>query len=198
MKKSLIILTLALGLTCGTYAQTYSGRIVVVDLNKIFNDYYKTPIASAKLKETAEGFNKEHQTLVADYQKLVEEVKKLQQEQDKPEYTAAVREEKSKLLKDKLADANKKQQEINEFLQIHKRQLDEQTQRMRQTILKEISEVIQKESRDTGYMLVLDKSGNTLNGVPGVVYGQDSIDITDSIIKILNKNAPKEEKPKTP
>src|SRR5436309_2617051 len=31
---------------------------------------------------------------------------------------------------------------------------------------------------------------NTLNGVPGLVYSQDSIEITDDIVKILNKNKP--------
>ena len=34
------------------------------------------------------------------------------------------------------------------------------------------------------------KSGNSLNGIPGVLYAQDNTDITDDIIKILNKNAP--------
>jgi Skp family chaperone for outer membrane proteins len=62
---------------------------------------------------------------------------------------------------------------------------------MRQTILKEIEDVIDKEARDAGYQLVLDKSGTTMNGVPSVVFSQDSLEITDDIVKILNKNQPK-------
>jgi Skp family chaperone for outer membrane proteins len=62
---------------------------------------------------------------------------------------------------------------------------------MRQTILKEVQDVIDKEARDAGYQLVLDKSGNTLNGVAVLVYSQDSLEITDDILKILNKNQPK-------
>jgi Skp family chaperone for outer membrane proteins len=62
---------------------------------------------------------------------------------------------------------------------------------MRQTILKEIQDVIDKESRDAGYQLVLDKSGNTANAVPTVLFSQDSLEITDDIIKVLNKNQPK-------
>ena len=62
--------------------------------------------------------------------------------------------------------------------------------RMRQGILKEVTDVVQKEAKDAGYLLVLDKSGNTLNGLPSLVFAQDNLDITADIIKILNKNAP--------
>jgi Skp family chaperone for outer membrane proteins len=68
--------------------------------------------------------------------------------------------------------------------------LDQQTQRMRQGILKEIKDVILKESRDSGYAMVLDKSGNTANGEPAVIYSQEALDITEDILKILNKNKP--------
>ncbi|MGA2139825.1 MAG: OmpH family outer membrane protein, partial [Verrucomicrobiia bacterium] len=85
----------------------------------------------------------------------------------------------------------KLQRDIEEYRTSHRKILDDQTQRMRQTILKEIQDVINKEARDAGYQLVLDKSGNTLNGISIVVFSQDSLEITDVIIKTLNKNQPK-------
>jgi Skp family chaperone for outer membrane proteins len=94
-------------------------------------------------------------------------------------------------LTDKLADAQKSQRDIEEYRRNHQKILEEQTQRMRMTILKEINEIIAKEAKDSGYQFVFDKSGNTLNGVPSIVYSQDSLEITDAIIKVLNKNAPK-------
>lgn len=194
MNKHILTAIVAAGLALGAtaHAQTGAGRIVTVDLNKVFNEYYKTPTASGKLKETAEGFNKEHEEMVADYKKAVEELSKLRDEQDKPEYTAEVREQKKKAVQEKLAETSKKQRDIDEYRRSHQKILEDQTQRMRQNILKEINEVIQKESRDAGYLLVLDKSGNTLNGVPPIVYSQDQLDITDDIVKILNKNRPKD------
>jgi outer membrane protein len=180
----------AVGLFAGS-AGAQTGRMVVVDLNKIFNEYYKTPQASAKLKETADSFNKEHETLMDGYRKLVEEINKLREEQDKPEYSAEIRDQKRKALTDKLADAQKSQREIEEYRRNHQKILEEQTQRMRMTILKEINEIIAKEAKDSGYQFVFDKSGNTLNGVPSIVYSQDSLEITDAILKVLNKNAPK-------
>jgi outer membrane protein len=182
----------ALAWCSAAFAQTQGGRIATVDLNRIFNEYYKTPTASAKLKETAEGFNKEHEEMVADYKKAVDELNKLRDDQDKPEYTADVREQKKKAVQEKLAETSKKQRDIEEYRRSHQKILEDQTTRMRQSILKEINEVVQKEARDAGYLLVLDKSGNTLNGVPSIVYAQDQLEITDDIVKILNKNRPKD------
>ena len=193
MKSTMIAFIAAamLGLAHTATAQTPSGRIATVDLNKIFTDYYKTPIASAKLKETVESFNKEQEEMVGNYKKAIDELNKLRDEQDKPEYSAEIREQKHKAVADKLSDTQKLQRDIEEYRASHRKILDDQTQRMRQTILKEIQDVINKEARDAGYQLVFDKSGNTLNGVSIVVFSQDSLEITDDIIKILNKNQPK-------
>ncbi len=135
--------------------------------------------------------------MLAQYRKQVDELNKLRDEQDKPEYSAEVREQKKKAFQEKLAETQKTQRDIEEYRLSHKQSLDQQTARMRQNIIKEITDVIVKEARDKGYTFVFDKSGNTFNGVPGIVYAQDNTDITDDIIKILNRNAPKTETPKT-
>ena len=194
IKHKLQLLSIALALLAfqgGLFAQAPSGRIVTVDLNRLFNDYYRTPVASQKLKDTAEQYNKEHEEMLAQYRALVDELNKLREDQDKPEYTAAVREQKRKAVAEKLTETQKLQRDIEDYRAVHRRILEEQTQRMRQTILKEINDVIDKESRAAGYQLVFDKSGSTLNGVPTIVFAQDSMDITDEIAKILNKNQPK-------
>jgi outer membrane protein len=188
---SLLCIAATLVLAAPGRAQLTGGRIVTVDLNRVFNEYHKRPIAEAKLRETAETFNKEHDEMMANYRKQIEELNKLREEQDKPEYSPEVREQKRKAVSEKLAETQKLQRDIEEYRTTHRRILEEQTARMRQNILKEINDVITKESRDAGYLLVLDRSGNTLNGVPAVVFSQDTIDITEHIISILNRGQPK-------
>src|SRR5436309_14916064 len=158
MKTTVAMLVLA-GLLAGavaSQAQVQSGRTVTVDLNKVFNEYYKTPIASQKLKDTAEQYNKERDEMVAQYRKQVDELNKLREEQDKTEFTAEVREQKKKAFQEKLAETQKTQREIDEFRTSHRQILDQQQQRMRQGIVKEITDVINKEARDAGYAFVFD------------------------------------------
>src|ERR1035441_3062259 len=135
----------------GTGRIAPAGRIVTVDLNKVFTDYYKTPIASGKIKDTAESFNKELNEMVDNYKKEIEDLNKLREHQDKPEYTAEVREQKRKAVSEKLAETQKIQRDLEEYRTSHGKILQEQQLRMRQTIVKEIQDVIDKEARDAGY-----------------------------------------------
>jgi Skp family chaperone for outer membrane proteins len=193
MKTTLIALVAAVALIAGSHAnaQSPASRIVCVDLDRIFNEYYKTPLATAKLKETAEGYTKELEDMLAKFRKETEALNKLREEQDKTEYTTEVREQKKKAVQDKLNEVSKLQRDIEDYKRSHQQELERQTQRMRQGIIKEITDILSKEARDSGYAYVLDKSGRTLNGVPAVVYASDTLDITEDILKVLNKNAPK-------
>lgn len=201
MKKTIIVTLAAAALAFAwtARAQVSGGRIVTVDLNRVFNEYYKTPASTAKLKETAETFNKEQDELLAQFRKLSDELAKLQEDQEKPEYTEEVRAQKRKLVRDKLDQIKAKEQEVQNYRRSHAEILQQQQERVRQGIIKEIQEVIAKEARDLGYLYVLDKSGATFNRIPTIIYSQDSLDITEDILKVLNKNAPKTstETPKT-
>ncbi len=159
-------------------------------MQKIFDAYHKTPVARSKLEETRDQFTNELKSKQEDLKKQVEELNQLRADQDRPEYTPEVREEKRQAMNEKLASMQKFQRDVEEYRRSHQRILEEQSMRMRQGILKEITEVVQKEAKDAGYMLVLDRSGNTLNGIPSLVYAQDKLDITQEIITILNKNVP--------
>jgi Skp family chaperone for outer membrane proteins len=178
-----------LALATSSFAQA-TGRIVTIDMQKVFDQYYKTPTARAKLEETRDQFTKELQTKQEELKKHVDELNKLREDQDRPEYTPEVREEKRKKMTEKLGEMQKMQRDLEEYRRSHQKILEEQSLRMRQNILKEITDVVLKEAKDAGYLLVLDKSGNTLNGLPAVVFSQDALEITAEIIKILNKNQP--------
>jgi Skp family chaperone for outer membrane proteins len=195
MKVLIALITAASALAVGAMARAQSpsqpGRIAIVDLDRVFKEYYKTGLGSAKLKETADSFKKEHDEILAEYREQVEALAKLREEQEKPEYTPEVREQKRRAYTEKLTETSKRQREIEEYGRSHQRIFEEQQQRMRQSIIKDINEVVNKKAREEGYMLVLDKSGLSFNQVPTIVYSQDTLDITDDIIKSLNKDQPK-------
>jgi Skp family chaperone for outer membrane proteins len=156
--------------------RTTNIAVAVVDLNRVFNDYYRTPIASAKLKETAAQFNRENEVLVTRYKEAIKELNQLQ---------AA----NSPRVAQQLTETKKLEEEIKEFRASRQQLLEKQTQQMRQDILQEISGVLRREARAAGYTLVLDKSGNTLNGVPAVIDASEAADVSDEVIGVLNSKA---------
>src|SRR5438874_12385496 len=88
---------------------------------------------------------------------------------------------------DKIANIKNMEREINEFRQTRERQLQEQAMRMRENIVKEITDVIMERVKSSSYDLVFDKTGPSMNGVNVVLFSKDSMDFTTDIITALNK-----------
>lgn len=165
-------------------------KIASVDMSKLFSDYYKTKKAEEELKEKAASYEKELKVRVAEVQKIEEDGKKLQDEVENPALTEDKRGEKRKVLDTKKTEYRLIVQQLNELKQSREHELKDQQNRMRSTIVDEISKIIQDKAKRDGYMLVIDKTGLTLSGVSSFVYVQDSLDITNDILKVLNANAP--------
>jgi Skp family chaperone for outer membrane proteins len=191
--KKLAVWAVVCGLALATtaWAEGPSGRIVTVDLNRLFNEFYKTPIELKKLQELRESNSNEESTMLTEYRKLNDELVKLRDESEKPEYTAEVKEQKRKVMTDKLDQIKKSQQDIEEFRRTRLKAMEEQRALRLNNILKDISDTIGKIATGAGYMMVLDKSGMTGNGMPSILFSQTGMDVTDDVLKVLNKNAPK-------
>src|SRR2546426_11834046 len=94
-----LVTWITVGLLVGAasaFAQLPTAKIVTVDLNQVFNEYYKTPIAQMKLKEAAASYNKEHQEMMDEFKKQVDELNKLREDAENPAYTPEEREQKRK------------------------------------------------------------------------------------------------------
>ena len=79
------------------------------------------------------------------------------------------------------------EREINEFRQTRERQLQEQAMRMREGIVKEITDIMMERVKTNGYDMVFDKSGPSMNGVQVLLHSKDSMDFTTDVITALNK-----------
>jgi hypothetical protein len=58
---------------------------------------------------------------------------------------------------------------------------------MRESIVKEITDVIMDRVKTANYDLVFDKSGPSMNGVNVVIHSKDNMDFTTDVITALNK-----------
>ena len=79
------------------------------------------------------------------------------------------------------------EREINDFRQTRERQLQEQALRMREGIVKEITDVVMDKVKSNNLDLVFDKSGMSLNGVPILMFSRDNFDFTSDVVAVLNK-----------
>jgi outer membrane protein len=193
MKKYLALpaLILALAFSSAT-ASAQALKIGTVDMKKVFESYYKTKDAEAKINESRNAAKKELEDRMDIAKKSLEEVKKLDEDIAKPELSKDAREQKAKIRSEKAAELQNMDREIREFQQTREKQLQEQSVRMRAGIVDDINKVVADKVKAENFELVFDKSGPSLNGVPIVLYARDNYDFTDAVITALNKNKGKE------
>jgi outer membrane protein len=180
------ILVLTLAFPIAAFAQG-ALKIGTVDMQRAFKEYNKTKDAEAKINDARSQAKKEYDDRAEAYKKALDEINSLNKQLDAPALTAEAKTQKAKERDDKIAAIKKMEREINEFSQTRDRQLQEQLMRMREGIVKEITDVVLEKVKTTNMDFVFDKSGVSLNGVPIVLYAPANVDFTNDIITVLNK-----------
>jgi outer membrane protein len=187
MKKFLLFtVAAALALPAATYAQG-TLKVGTVDMNRAFKEFNRTKDSEKKINEAKDAAKKEYDDRAENYKKALDEINKLNQQLDSPALSADKKTSMAKERDDKIANIKNMEREINEFRQTRERQLQEQAMRMRENIVKEITDVIMERVKTSGYDLVFDKSGPSMNGVNIVLHSKDSFDFTTDVITALNK-----------
>ena len=165
-------------------------RIAVVNLRTVFDGYYKTKAADATLKERTGEFKKEKTAMVEQYQKLTENYKKAMEDANNQAISADEREKRKKAAEDSLLEVKQMEQALQEFDRRAFATLEEQEQRMREKLLKEIQEVIDLKAKAGNFTLIVNTASETRNSNPAVLFSSGQDDLTDSVLKDLNAKAP--------
>jgi outer membrane protein len=162
-------------------------KIGTVDMNRAFKEYNKTKDAEAKINEAKNQAKKEYDERADAYKKALDEINNLNKQLDSPALSAEKKAQTAKDRDEKIANIKNMEREINEFRQTRERQLQEQAMRMREGIVKEITDVVNEKVKTNGLDLVFDRSGMSLNGVPLLMYSKDNVDFTTDVVAVLNK-----------
>src|SRR5438270_9074323 len=187
MKKFLLLTAAAaLALPAISHAQG-TLKVGTVDMNRAFKEYNKTKDSEKKINEAKDAAKKEYDDRAENYKKALDEINKLNQQLDSPALSADKKTSMAKERDEKIANIKNMEREINEFRQTRERQLQEQAMRMREGIIKEITDIIMDRVKPSGYDLVFDKAEPRMHGVPVVMYSKDSADFTTDVITALNK-----------
>jgi outer membrane protein len=197
--KKFLLLALAAGLAfpAASFAQG-TLKIGTVDMQRAFKEYNKTKDAENKVNDAKNSAKKEFDDRTDGYKKALDEINKLNQQLDAPALSADAKAQKAKERDEKIANIKTMEREINEFRQTREQQLQQQAMRMREGIVKEITDLVLERVKSNGMDLVFDKSGLSTNYVPVLLYSKDSADFTTEIITALNKKAAStSEKPAT-
>jgi outer membrane protein len=162
-------------------------KIGTVDMERALKEFSKTKDAEAKLNEATKAAKKEYDERADAYKKALEEINKLSAQFDAPALSADAKASKAKERDEKIANLKNMEREINEFRQIREQQLQQQMLRLRENIVKEITEVVIERGKSKNLDLVFDKSGASSNRFSPILFSPDSMDFTAEVVAELHR-----------
>lgn len=166
-------------------------RIAVVDLDKVFSEYYRSRIAEESIREQGETYRSYMLQLNAQRDKLVEEARRAR---FNAQNLALSPEERRKAEENAAQIENalrEKTSEIRLYGESRAKAIRELEQRKRQEIMADIRAGIRRQAAAGGFLYVFDISGKTMNEQPAILLYPENCDITKPLIEDLNRTAVK-------
>lgn len=167
-------------------------KVATIDGLKLFNDYYKTHELKAELEVKQKNIIETDNIRSESIKERVNEYNALTKQLAEPVLSDKDRKDIAQKVEIKKQELIALEQQRRGHRERQVKALQEQTNLRRIEIIKEITRVTEEEAKKGSYDIVIDKSARTLDSRPIVPYTKPSFDITPSVLKELNKNAPKD------
>ena len=167
-------------------------KVAVVDLGKVYDGHYKTDAQNIKLRGDMQKAQQELERLNKEGSVLVEQYKEQLEQSKNPALTNDARVKAQKEVADRLEAIQRKQGERETFTTTVDQRSRDQVTAFRAELLGEIGKIASGVAQKKGATLLVDKSGPSLFGTPSIIYADPSYDITDEVMKEINKDRPAE------
>lgn len=180
----------ALLLAISAPAASAQGKVGLVDLRILFEGYYKTKSADAKIKERAAELDGERESMVAGFRADEEAYKKAEELAKDLSVSADEADRRKTEAARMLRRLQEKQQTIAAWERQATATIQEQQTRMRARVLEEIQTEVSAIAKAGDFFMILDKDALSANQTKVIVYHRGENDITDQVLANLNSGAP--------
>ena len=181
-------------LFAGAAAFAAGDRIAVIDLERVFREYYKSRIAEDVIRQQAAAYRTYLNRLNEELRKLGEAARTAQSNALNIALAPA---EKQKVEQEAVAARNavrEKEAEIKLFVEERSADMRRLETSKRTEIMGEIRREVSRRAAAEGFEFVLDRSGRTMNDQPALLVYPESCDITNSVLRELNRSRSQPEK----
>ena len=165
-------------------------KVAFINMKQVFDEYYKTRKANTEFKARADTVELERKEKVAELKTLKAELETLASDARDTSLSDTEREKKRKVAESKFSAFKDAEEELAIFDRTKQKGLGQDMQEKQQELVEEIRAVIATHVKAKGITMALDSSGKTFNNTEAVIYYDETLDITDEIVALVNKTAP--------
>lgn len=185
MRKFIFSFFLMLVAVSALQAETLTG---VVDLERIFREYYKSKIAEELIRRQAEVYRTYIRKLESEHKVLIDEARRARAESQNLALTPAERQKAEATALSSARAVAAKKAEAETYARERAVDMRQLQSRKRAEILKDIQAQIKRSAALLGYGFVLDRSGRAPNDPGAVLLYPPQRDFTQHVINELNRN----------
>lgn len=165
-------------------------KIATVDLKKLFENYYKTKLATADVQQHADELDKDYANMAAELKKRNDDYQTMVNSANDQAVSQDERDKRRQAAQDQLKQLEESKANIDQFERQAQITISDQRQRMRDNILEEIKKAVADKAKAAGDTIVFDTAAQTVNGTPAILFAAGDNDLTDDVLKQLNSTAP--------
>lgn len=165
---SIAVIALIASISSFFYFQSQND-LVYVDVNKLIEGYSRTKVERQAFTKKTEVLKANVDSLVTNWQSELKSYEKERVSMSKKEI-----ELKQQLL-------NTKQQQLNNYQQVIQKQIQEEDQKMTQTVVNDINDYVKEYGKTHGYPIIFGAGGSG-----NIMYAEDASDLTEKVLKGLN------------
>ncbi len=171
---------------------THPLKIATVEMADLFKQYHRTQAVEKELNEHRARIQKDINERLARVRELEEKMEKLRKQIEDPSLNESKKQALYQQWQACQQEAVAVDRERREFAQRRNQALNEKMVIAMKGILEEIRKLVEEQAKRDNYDYVFDKSGTSSSQVPFLLYTKDSTDITATLLKRINENAPPE------
>lgn len=179
-------------LLAGALAAAAEEKIGVVNGQEVVKQYHKTQAATDALRKLDDELRDAQKRMVGKLQEMDEACKKAIADTNDKALSEEARARKRTAAEDKLAELKEYELQVRKSDLDNRKKMEEQNTLMLKPIIQEVRQAVADTAKEQGLTLVLDGSET---GLGAVLYAADRLDITEAVLKRLNKNMPVPVKP---
>ncbi len=185
MSGRIACLTLLLLVVCAT--ANAQPKIVFVDFEQVFTNFYKTKLANDQLLEMSDGMNREQMRMQVEFDMLQVQFRNYRDQAMQEGLSETNVVPLRKKADESLIEMRRVEDRIKQYGQIQQKRWEEQNRRIRNNLIDELRGKIARYGKAKGYLAIFDKAQVNEKGVPGVLYQDEEADVTAEVIDEVNR-----------
>ncbi|MCQ2402985.1 MAG: OmpH family outer membrane protein [Lentisphaeria bacterium] len=163
-----------------------------INMEKVFNDYYKTVTENIKFEETRQKFVTALTVLQGEFENTRQEYEKAISDAENDLLSDSARAEAAQKARVLEARLEQKHDETLEFRQNGMAEIEGNQQQATQLLIDDLQAQLTKYAAERGLEMVYETSGRTMNRVPVLLVYPKEKEITEAFIKQVNAGHEKE------